>query len=85
MDCRIVREAQSSNLQHQYNGHRRHDRRHDRRVPREDCGPHQKGENDTEEGREANRRIEFTLRLPETTAETAEAGADDAEEANEQN
>jgi OmpA-OmpF porin, OOP family len=47
-------------------------------------------DNDTEEGREANRRIEFTLRLPDEEAETADAGeADDAgaaeEDANEQN
>jgi OOP family OmpA-OmpF porin len=33
-------------------------------------------DNDTEEGREANRRIEFRLILPEDAAAVAEAGAE---------
>lgn len=41
-------------------------------------------DNDTEDGREANRRIEFTLRLPPQEAETAAAGEDDAAGAEEE-
>ncbi len=36
-------------------------------------------DNDTEEGREANRRIEFTLVLPEAAAETEAAPESEGE------